>query len=85
MRLVFRRYYWAEPNPRLMCSLFIVLLLSVLAAIWVLGAAITLKADAVLCREPTDYLLLPIVILCWVPVAILMLRDQHDCDGTQEF
>ena len=49
--------------------------------VWILAAAITLKADAIIMRRPTDYGDWWLALLFWWLVAILILTDKHECYG----
>jgi fucose permease len=46
--------------------------------VWIIGAALTAKADAALASKPTSYRADFIVALfCWPVVAVLILRNRH--------
>ena len=56
-------------------------LIVVLSLCWILGALLTLKMEAVMCKHPTYYHLVDIALalMFWVPIAILYLFTEHEC------
>ncbi len=46
--------------------------------IWCIGAALTVKADAVLVNVPTDWSYFIVSLFVWPVVAVLICREKHD-------
>jgi hypothetical protein len=55
----------------------------VLLVSWIIGALITLKVDAMLCYNPTEWCLTPIALMVWPIVAVLILHDKHEVRNSQ--
>ena len=53
------------------------ILLLILCVVWIVGAILSLKTEAMLCNQPTDWSSLGTALVFWVPVAILLLRTPH--------
>ncbi len=52
---------------------------SLFITVWIVGACLTAKADAMLCRCPTDWKGdLIVSLFIWPVVAVLICREKHD-------
>ncbi len=51
--------------------------LIVIVTIWLIGAAMTLKAEAMLSNQPTHWGVWPLALVAWLPVAIIICSTKH--------
>jgi hypothetical protein len=56
----------------------LIALLVFFLVIWTIGAAISVKADAVTCNNPTVWGDLPLALVCWPIVAVLICCSKHE-------
>ena len=57
----------------------IVLLSITVAVLWILGAALTAKANAMNCHCPTSFGDFCIALVVWPGVAVMVCITKHDC------
>ncbi len=58
------------------------ILILAFTVVYVLGALLTLKMDAMWCNRETDWCEWWCALIAWVPISIIMLRTKHavhDC------